>query len=380
MNSNSLLKLAVLAGLSTLAGCATLPTNGPTGHQIEASTNASVESLPIQLIHVETINEVPPGQPIAALDASFAAPPFTLPADVVGPGDALDINIYEAGVALFSSSGPNGSSSISPVTGVQVQRLPPIRVDDAGFISLPYVGRLNVNGHTVREVQAMVKAGLQGYSQNPQVLITMSETIANTVIVGGEVAKPGRLVLSTNRESLSDVVALAGGYRGASKDLLARILRNGRSTDIRLNDIVQDPSLDAQIVPGDRVTLINDPRTFSVLGASGAVAQLPFNRSAVSLAEAIAMAGGVNANIGNPAAVFLFRYEPDEQGKAIPKVYHLNMMKAGTYFLAQRFAMRDKDVIYIGNAAANQPGKLLQLISQLFTPLVTVTAAVQTLK
>lgn len=377
MNFNYLNRFAVLAGLSTLAGCATLPTNGPTGRQIETSAKASVESLPIQLVHVETINEVPPAQPIATLDASFAQV-STLPTDLLGPGDALDINIYEAGVALFSSTGPSGPSPVSPITGVQVQRLPPIRVDDSGFITLPYVGRLNVNGRTVRDVQNLVKAGLRGYSQNPQVLITLSETIANSVIVGGEVAKPGRLVLTTNRESLSDVVALAGGYRGASKDLLARISRSGRSTDIRLNDVVQDQSLDVQIMPGDRVTLINDPRTFSVLGASGAVAQLPFNRSAVTLAEAIAMAGGVNSNIGNPAAVFLFRYEPDEQGKATPKVYHLNMMKAGTYFLAQRFAMRDKDVIYIGNAAANQPSKLFQLISQLFTPVMTVTAAVQT--
>ena len=61
-------------------------------------------------------------------------------------------------------------------------------------------------------------------------------------------------------------------------------------------------------------------------------------------------------------------------------VYHVNMMNAGSYLLAQRFVMRDQDVIYIGNAAANQPGKLLQLVSQLFTPLVTVTAAVQTLQ
>ena len=207
----------------------------------------------------------------------------------------------------------------------------------------------------------------------------MRESIANTVIVGGEVVKPGRIVLSTNRETLTDVVALAGGFRAATKDILARVTRGGRVTDIRLNDIVTDPRLDIRLAPGDRLTLINDPRTFSVLGASASVAQLPFSRSAINLAEAIATAGGVNANIGNPAAVFLFRYEDDGEGKGkqIPKVYHLNMMKTGTYFLAQRFALRDKDIIYIGNAAANQPAKLFQLVSQLFVPVVTATATIQ---
>jgi protein involved in polysaccharide export with SLBB domain len=42
-------------------------------------------------------------------------------------------------------------------------------------------------------------------------LVTRREVITNSVIVGGEVVKPGRLVLNTNQESLSDVVALAGG-------------------------------------------------------------------------------------------------------------------------------------------------------------------------
>ncbi len=377
MNYKNLTRLVLLAGLPALAGCATLPTNGPTGRQIEASAKGSIDDLPMRLVRVETINEVPPAPTIAPIEPGFDQA-FTLPADMVGPGDVLEVNIYEAGVALFSSSGPTGPSSIAPVTGVQAQRLPPVRVDDNGYIALPYIGKLNVIGRTVRDIQAMVQSALRGYSQNPQVMISLRETIANSVIVGGEVVKPGRLVLSTNRESLSDVVALAGGYRGAAKDLVARISRRDRIVGIRLNDIVENPSLDVRMVPGDRITLISEPRTFSVLGASGSVVQLPFNRSAVTLTEAVAQAGGINSNIGNPAAVFLFRYEPDDQGKLIPKIYHLNMMKAGTYFLAQRFVMRDKDVIYIGNAAANQPGKLFQLISQLFTPIMTVTAAVQT--
>jgi len=42
--------------------------------------------------------------------------------------------------------------------------------------------------------------------------------------------------------------------------------------------------------------------------------------------------------------------------------------------------MRDKDILYFGNAGANQPSKLIQLISQLFSPILTVTSAVQTVQ
>ena len=98
------------------------------------------------------------------------------------------------------------------------------------------------------------------------------------------------------------------------------------------------------------------------------------------MAEAAAQAGGSNPGFGDPAAIFVFRYVTDKDGALQPVVYHINMMKAGNYFLSQRFAMQDKDVLYIGNARANQPSKLIQIISQLFAPIVTVTSAVQVLK
>ncbi|WP_244309600.1 polysaccharide biosynthesis/export family protein [Sphingobium fuliginis] len=300
---------------------------------------------------------------------------------MIGPGDVLDINIYEAGVTLFSGAGGGGggmSQIVAP--GVQVQRLPPTRVDDLGDITIPYAGTLHVAGITTGEVEAMIRNSLARLSQNPQVIVTLNQSITNSIIVGGEVAKPGRLVLQTNRETLSDVIALAGGYRGNAKDLLLRIVRGEQSVDVRINDLVDNPKLDVRAHPGDRLMLINNPRTYSVLGAPGRVEQVPFSRSSVSLAEAVATAGGVNPGIGNPAAIFVFRYVHDEKGNEVPKVYHLNMMKTGSYFLAQRFAMRDKDVLYFGNAAANQPSKLIQLISQLFSPILTVTSAVQTVQ
>ena len=377
MQVKNTIYLALVAGL---AGCASLPSNGPTGGQVRKTAIAPNDGAPIQLVQIRTIMEVPSADAVVAPAALLPelAPP---PTDRIGPGDILDINIYEAGVTLFSNgSSAGGLNQIAASPGVQVQKLPPTRVDDLGDITIPYAGVLHVAGITTGEIEAMIRNSLSRLSQNPQVIVTLSQAITNSIIVGGEVARPGRLVLQTNRETLSDVIALAGGYRGEAKDLLLRIVRNGRNADIRINDLVENPELDIRAYPGDRFMLIDDPRTFSILGASGRVEQVPFRRSTVSLAEAIATAGGANPNIGNPAAIFVFRYVRDEQGNEQPRVYHINMMKTGSYFLAQRFAMRDKDVLYFGNAAANQPSKLIQLISQLFSPVLTVTAAVQAVK
>lgn len=369
-------KLYALFLLVTLTGCATLPMSGPTGKQIEKSALDPKNTTPIALVQVKAVADVPVVETDAPTVSLPSLPPP--PTDMIGPGDVLDISIYEAGVTLFATGGAAGPLSANP--GVQAQRLPPNRVDDDGDISIPYAGKLRVSGRTVGEVEAMIRRSLRGLSQNPQVFVTLSQAITNSVIVSGEVARPGRLVLQTNRETLSDVIALAGGYRGNAKDLMLRVFRRGSSVDVPINDLISAPDLDVRAYPGDRLMLINNPRTYSVLGAPGIVQQFPFPRSKVSLAEAIATAGGINPNIGDPAAIFVLRYVTDEQGKEVPVVYHLNMMKAGGFFLAQRFAMKDKDVLYFGNAAANQPSKLVQLVSQLFSPILTVTSMVSVIQ
>jgi polysaccharide export outer membrane protein len=380
MQPRKYISLVLLAGL---AGCASLPTSGPTGKQIEKSVLGPDSMSPIRLVELATIADVPvPVERVPPVGLRADLPPP--PTDMIGPGDILDVNIYEAGVTLFSAgaaaaAGEKGGP-VTVSTGVQAQKLPPTRVNDDGDIIIPYAGKLHVVGRTVGEVEDMIRSSLRRFSQNPQVIVTLSQVITNSVMVSGEVTRPGRLVLQTNRETLSDVIALAGGYRGNARDLTLRIVRRNENMDLRLNDLVDEPKLDVRAYPGDRLMLINDPRSFSVMGAPGRVEQFPFTRSTTSLAEAIAVAGGVNPGLGDPAAIFVFRYVTDAQGEEVPVVYHLNMMEASAYFLAQRFDIRNKDVIYFGNASANQPSKVLQLISQLFSPLMTVTAAVQTVQ
>ncbi|PSO09733.1 MULTISPECIES: polysaccharide biosynthesis/export family protein [unclassified Sphingobium] len=369
-----------LALLTGLAGCATLPSSGPTGTQIEKSATAPNHEMPIQLVQIQAVGDIPAAAAIAS-PTVFLADATPTPTDMVGPGDILDINIYEAGVTLFASSATSALASQGGSTpGVQVQKLPPTRIDDLGDITIPYAGTMHVAGLTTGEIETAIRNGLRRLSQNPQVIVTLSQAITNSIIIGGEVSKPGRLVLQTNRETLSDVIALAGGYRGDSKDLMVRLNRGGSTATIRVNDIVENPALDVRIRPGDRLMLVDDPRTYSILGASGRIEQVPFRRTSVSLAEAIANAGGTNPQLGDPAAIFLFRYVKDAEGKEMPMVYHVNMMQTGSYFLAQKFVMQDNDVLYFGNAAANQPSKLVQLISQLFSPVLTVTSAVSVIQ
>jgi len=141
---------------------------------------------------------------------------------------------------------------------------------------------------------------------------------------------------------------------------------------------------DLVLLPGDRIQIIRRPQTYTVFGATK-VSQVNFDNPALTLAEAMARAGGPADDRADPSAIFVFRYaraqdgtplvpdsaKPELAGIPAPTIYRLDMMRPTSYFLAQNFMLRDKDVLYVANAAANRPSKLIGVVNQLFSPLVT---------
>lgn len=351
-----------------LAGCAAIPASGPTGAQVRSQIRSDNGNMGITLVAVRSAADLPVIEKPAPTFGQDYVPPR--PTELVGVGDVLDITVYESGIALFGRAAglPTGEMDISS----KGERLPAARVSDSGTINMPFVGELAVAGLTTDQVERLIVRSLRGKSQNPQVIVSIREGLTNSVIVGGDVIRPGRLVLPTNRETLSDVIALAGGSRGEIKDMVIKIRRGDSNGEFRLSEVLDNRDQDIRIFPADRISVVKMPRSFSVLGAAGRTEQVGFPSSSLSLVEAIALSGGANPNTGDPRAIFVFRQTKGPDGQDIPVVYHFNMMQAQSYLLAQRFDVRDKDVLYVGNASANQPTKLVQIVSQLFLPLLTL--------
>lgn len=71
------------------------------------------------------------------------------------------------------------------------------------------------------------------------------------------------------------------------------------------------------------------------------------------------------------------RFVPDENApnKERPVIYQLNMLDPASYFLAQRFTLRDKDVLYIASAKLTRAIKASSIINQIFAPLLIARAA-----
>lgn len=206
----------------------------------------------------------------------------------------------------------------------------------------------------------------------------MISSPANSAYLFGDVTRPGRIALSAARQRLLDAVATSGGAKAAGADTLIRFTRGDEAAEMRLGDIRAGSVDDLFLLPGDRIELVREPRSFSVFGATPKVSQVPFDTLTVSLAEALARVGGPNDVQADPKAIFLFRYDAAAiaAGRA-PVIYRLNLMKPEGYFLAQRFEVHDKDLIYIANAASNPVSKFVGIINQFFAPILTARVATQ---
>lgn len=389
----------LFSATTSLGACATLPRNGPTGGQIMRDV-VKANDIGYEIIDIAPDNiaalstaDVPTG----AL-ATLTADGFV---DILGPGDVLSVEIYEIGVTLFGGRA-NLAANNSAIPGTEAPTVSDeaigqggIVVDRVGQIFVPYVGTITVAGLTPTQVQQRIVAGLRGKSQSPQVIVSLRRNVSNTVVVMGAVTNPRRIPLTLVRERLLDVIADTGGITRTaqtgsstatgtgSQDSIVRFTRRGRTVEQPLDSVVAGSPDDLVLLGGDRIELIRQPRTFTVFGAIDRIAQVPFESRTLTLAEALARAGGPNDNRADPRSVFVFRLPPalptaNQPGSPVavkPVIYRINMLQAQNYFLSQRFAMRDKDVVYIANASANQPLKLVQALGQLFGPIVAVQNA-----
>ena len=261
-------------------------------------------------------------------------------------------------------------------------RIPDQPVASDGKISIPYGGRIPAAGHTASEVEHLIEERLAQKALDPQALVTVKRSAANSVSVAGEVIGGARIPLSPGGDRLLQVIAAAGGAKAPAHDTFVQLSRDGVTASVPLATLVADPGQDIFAEPGDVLTLIKRPQTYSVFGATGKNAALTFTSDRLSLSEALAKAGGLLDDRADARAVFLFRYEPVSLVKALgqpiaadahdglsPVVYRLDLMEAGSYPLARQFPVHDKDVIFVANAATQPIYNLFRALQQVTGPI-----------
>ena len=369
-------KVACLAlSALLLAGCSTFfPAVGPSRKTIDQA--ASLRSLPpIQIIDV---NEEVTQRLTAQRSRHLFSEVLTNRPDQlqpIGAGDFLVVSIWEAAPAtLFGNVQVSPSGLPTPSLATTLPEQP---VDGEGCITVPFAGRIQAAGKTLPDIAAEVKGRLARKANQPEVLVLLSRNVSSTVTVVGEVTTSTRVPLTAAHERLLDALAFAAGVKQPVNKTTIQLTRGAHVYSLPLETIIQDPRQNVALQPGDVITALFQPLSFTALGASGKNDEINFETQGISLAQALARSGGLIDSRSNPSGVFVFRLQPKEGQTAttaddlVPVVYRVDLKDPRSLFWIQDFPIKDKDVLYVSNAPSAELQKFLNLLFTLAYPVLT---------
>jgi polysaccharide biosynthesis/export protein len=364
---------------SAVAGCTAMPVAGPESWDIR-SGQADPGSLPYSLVRL-----TPRSVDVLAAHAPRIAGAFV---DRQGPqsirfgvGDVLSITIFEAGAGGLFIPAETAVRSGNYVT------LPNQEVDVQGNVSVPYAGSIRAQGRTAIELQAAIVDALKDIALKPQAVVSLVSQRASSFTVLGDVRGASRFPALPSGERILDAIARAGGLAFPGNESWVVFERDRRRVVIPFGAIVDVPANNIFVRPNDIIYVYREPQTFLAFGASGRQGQFPFEAWRVSLAEAVGKAAGLTDTQADPGSVFLYRGEPRDvavelgvdvskfDGPIIPVIYNLDLRDPAGYFLASKFEIRNKDVIYVSNASSVEASKFLTyvrlIIGTVNDPIVT---------
>ncbi len=136
------------------------------------------------------------------------APPQASLSYIIGPSDVLGIKVFDE---------PTLSG--------------PYNVDSDGSITFPFVGRVEVGGKTVRDIEALLtKLLADGYVRRPQVSVEISQYRSRSIFVLGEVRAPGKYSIE-GQVTLLEVIAKAGSLTAtAGNAIIVQRYKDGLPT------------------------------------------------------------------------------------------------------------------------------------------------------
>ena len=181
--------------------------------------------------------ELPPADPVGS---ALGRPEYRL-----GPGDLLKVQVFQL---------------------PDLER--EVRVDNAGRVTLPLIGAVDVAGETLSQTEARVASLYQAhYLQDPQISIALLESPNQQVTVGGAVQQTGIYPMGAPHLTLQQAVSLAKGVSNVADRRNVIVFRNvgGKRMFARFDLVqIQDGRLpDPDIYGGDIIIVDrSDARVF----------------------------------------------------------------------------------------------------------------------
>lgn len=188
-----------------------------------------------------TVTVAGTGATCGAADTSALPPPETVRAEMLGPGDVVEVRIY-------NEPELSGTHQIS----------------DTGTIRLPLVGAVEAAGTTPDQLTVRItQAYNEKYLKDADVSLFVKAHTSRKVYVLGQVKSPGQYPFD-GKMTIIDAVALAGGttkLADANSTLITRESADGKQLRVivRVASIGQGKEPDVELQPGDIIFVPETP-------------------------------------------------------------------------------------------------------------------------
>ncbi len=356
---------------STVAACNLVPRSGPNKSEIYAGSVQKEGDAFIVEVN-DRVSRATAVVPALGFSDSFKNA-GQLGSDTIRPGDILALTIWE-----------NVDKPLLGPEGQVAAVLEEVQVDGAGFIFVPYAGRIRAAGNTPEGIRRIISAKLEEQTPDPQVEVRRAAGDGSTVSLVGTVGAQGVYPIERPTRTLSTMLAQAGGVTIVPEIAQITVLRGKETGQIWFQDLYDNPELDIALRGGDRILVEEDTRAFTALGATGTQSRVNFFTKDLSAIEAIAQVGGLLATSSDPTGVFIFRNEADvvannvlgrkDLDGAQRMVYVLNLTKPNGMFTARDFIVRDGDTLYVTEAPITTWNKTIAAITGTLTSADTLLA------
>lgn len=142
-----------------------------------------------------------------------------------------------------------GDSLVITLQGIPDPSSNSVQIDEQGLITLPYIGQVKAAGVTIATLSQHIR---ETYISK-RIYTTVDVSVAVTeryVYVGGEVARPGRIVWTPDL-TLTKAVQAAGGFTLYAKENRVNLVRDRTAYAIDARLAQDSPAEDPRLMPGD---------------------------------------------------------------------------------------------------------------------------------
>jgi len=364
MNKNILrLQASTVIMALALSGCNGLPRSGPDDGAIERGASIKVTNRDKKVgidyvlmdINSSILTSFAQAAPTSIRD-SFGGGRGGAPNIPLGIGDVVQVSVFEAQAGGLFIPAEAGSRPGNFIT------LPSQTIDRSGTISVPYAGRVRAAGRSKEAVEQDIADKLANRAIEPQVVITSVASHSSEVAVLGDVNRAAKIEVTVAGERVLDVISAAGGISTPSKETYITLQRGNRTATISYEKLQNTPAENIFIAPGDTVLVNRERRTYIAFGATGQNGRFDFQETNLTLGEALGQAGGLLDDRADPGQVILYRAVDKKtlqhlgidvsnfMSATVPVIFRANLRDPASFFAIQKFAMQDKDILYISNS------------------------------